>query len=340
MNLENERLVSLAEYDTDWADTFECESSAIRTRLHPESFTGIYHIGSTAIPGLAARPVVDILVGVILPDCVASSLADAGYAHVESAPEYELFFKSGNPQVQMFAATIGSRFMDSVLFRDHLRQYPVIVQRYEMLKRELLDRNPDNLQAYSEGKVRFFDEITERAKLGRQFPIVVVDYDPHWVDLYEQEAGALRALFGCDVLIRLEHFGSTAVPGLAAKPIIDILAEITSFEAAKETMLPVLEDRGYYYSWQSRPEPGHMALWKGYIPDVPVKYHLHMAPPNHPLMDRLLFRDYLRGHTEVARQYEELKRELAQTYRNDREEYTDAKSEFVKRITDIARSLQ
>jgi GrpB-like predicted nucleotidyltransferase (UPF0157 family) len=219
---------------------------------------------------------------------------------------------------------------ENPLFLEHLAEYPSIAERYCELKR----REPRDAAAICE----FIATITERAELGRRFPIFITDYDPNWPIRYEEEAARLRALFGPDLIHRLEHFGSTAVPGLAAKPIVDILVEITSFESATAKIIPALEQCGYIYSWQGDPDSGHMALWKGYVPDVPLKYHLHMAPAGHPLMDRLLFRDYLRNHSETARDYEDLKRRLAADFPHDREEYTEAKGGFIRTITERAKA--
>lgn len=173
----------------------------------------------------------------------------------------------------------------------------------------------------------------EKERLGKLFPIEIVEYDPRWVQLYEEEARFLRERFGPELIARIEHYGSTAVPGSAAKPVIDILVEITSFEAAKREILPVLDNLGYGYSWYN----GHMAFFKGYSTDNPVKYHLHMAPGDHPLMDGLLFRDYLRKHPETAREYEKLKYRLAEVHHHDREAYTEAKTDFVREITEKAK---
>jgi GrpB-like predicted nucleotidyltransferase (UPF0157 family) len=184
---------------------------------------------------------------------------------------------------------------------------------------------------------------SERKELGRKYPIAVVEYDPAWAELYQAEVRFLKSLFGPEVIGRIEHFGSTAVPGSAAKPVIDILVEVTSFKTAKRKVIPELKKQGYGYTWvanQPKP-PGHMMFMKGY--DVTgaerLRYHLHMAPAGHPLWDRLLFRDYLRRHPEAVRRYEKLKYRLAGLYRNDREAYTEGKAEFVKRITDKARKL-
>jgi GrpB-like predicted nucleotidyltransferase (UPF0157 family) len=173
----------------------------------------------------------------------------------------------------------------------------------------------------------------ERERLGKLFPIEIVEYDPSWPRLYEKEAGFLRERFGPELIVRIEHYGSTAVPGLAAKPVIDILVEITSFEAAKAGIQPVLENLGYGYNWYNR----HMAFFKGYFSEGAQKYHLHMAPGDHPIMDDLFFRDYLLKHPEAAREYEELKYRLAEIHHHDREAYTEAKTDFVRQITDQAK---
>ena len=177
-------------------------------------------------------------------------------------------------------------------------------------------------------------DAAERAELGRRFPIVLVQYDPLWPELYEQEAELLRSRLPSQLVTRIEHYGSTAIPGLAAKPVIDILAEVVSFEAAEAECVPILEELTYHFNWYA----GHMAFFRGYVPEEqPVKYHIHMAPGGHRIMDGLVFRDYLRKHTDVAAQYEELKHRLAKTYRHDREGYTDAKGQFVAEITRIAK---
>lgn len=177
----------------------------------------------------------------------------------------------------------------------------------------------------------------EREELGSRFPIVVVEYDPAWPGLYEREAELLTSEFGRDVIVELHHVGSTSVPGLAAKAVIDMVAVVSSAQIVDSEIRPALEKRGYIYGWQPGPERGHAVMWNGYVPEEPVKYHLHMAPAGHPIMDMLVFRDYLRDHPETAKRYEELKYELAETYRHDREGYTWAKTDFVTEITKGAR---
>jgi len=172
----------------------------------------------------------------------------------------------------------------------------------------------------------------------------MVKYDLRWPELYLQEAAFLERLFGKDMILRTEHFGSTAIPSLASKPSIDILVEIPSFDEAKKIILPVLEQKGYVHLWQSDRSVGHMMFVKGYGPDGYIQgmqlYHLHMAPADHPIWECLLFRDYLREHPEARKEYEGLKYGLAEKFRTDREAYTDGKEEYVNRIMENVKKAQ
>jgi len=183
-----------------------------------------------------------------------------------------------------------------------------------------------------------------REVMGRKYPVILAPYDPSWPDLYEAEARHLRSRFAPDLVPRTEHIGSTAVPGMAAKPVIDLLVEVRSFEAAEREVRPSLERDGYTYIWRAEVEPGHIMFVKGYGPDGYLPgvqiYHLHMAPADHPIRERVLFRDYLRGHPEAAREYEDLKRALARLHPNDREAYTEGKTEWIAGIMSLARAAR
>ncbi|MCX6346185.1 MAG: GrpB family protein [Armatimonadetes bacterium] len=173
--------------------------------------------------------------------------------------------------------------------------------------------------------------IEKREQKAKRFPIEIVEYSSVWPRLYEEEAQFLRERFG-PVIVRIEHYGSTAVPGLAAKPCIDILVEISSFDVAEREIVPVLDALGYGHDWYK----DHIVFFKGYFTDEAVKCHIHMAPAGHRLWEGLLFSGYLRSHPEVAREYEELKYRLANQHCFDREAYTDAKTAFVREITEKA----
>jgi GrpB-like predicted nucleotidyltransferase (UPF0157 family) len=188
---------------------------------------------------------------------------------------------------------------------------------------------------------RHIHNVLRSKELGKKYPIVMEAYNPQWERRCQEEAQFLLAQFGPDIILRTEHFGSTAVPGLAAKPVIDIMVEIPSFEVAEQTIVPQLDAQEYRYFWISNSRPGHMMFIKGYGPDGYQEgvqcYHLHMAPGDHTLWDRLLFRDYLRKYPETARRYAELKARLAERYRHDREAYTNGKTEFVTQVMKKAR---
>jgi GrpB-like predicted nucleotidyltransferase (UPF0157 family) len=172
----------------------------------------------------------------------------------------------------------------------------------------------------------------DRIELGRKYPITLVEYDPDWPGLYEQEARWLRRRFP-GVVLRTEHIGSTAVPGLVSKPVIDVLVEVSSFDVAEREITSALLRHGYKYMWSTAASDGHMVFVKGYgeegYVDGVQRYHLHLAPAGHTIWGRVRFRDGLRRNPCVAERYAELKRRLATRHRHDREAYTEAKTDFI-----------
>ncbi|UFX42646.1 GrpB family protein [Bradyrhizobium sp. 41S5] len=167
--------------------------------------------------------------------------------------------------------------------------------------------------------------------------IVVSDYDPNWPALFAQERTRIEQALGAFALT-IEHVGSTAVPGLPSKPIIDLLVGVPSLEEAAQRCIEPLEALGYVYmpeyaSWI----PGELFFRKG--PPGPWTHHLHMMEPSHPRWEaRLVFRDYLRAHGEAARAYAEIKRALAASSQDDIEAYRTGKDAFVEETTAKARA--
>lgn len=185
--------------------------------------------------------------------------------------------------------------------------------------------------------------LEERVRRCVSEDVEIRPYDPAWPELFQREASHLRSCIPANLIRRVEHFGSTAVPGLAAKPVIDLLVEVRSLRAAREEISPVLRAQGYEYFW--RPSFGD---------DVPPWYaffirrnerglrthHIHMVTRRAAFQehwDRLLFRDYLIAHPLAAREYEELKIRLAAAYPDDRVGYTEGKTAFINRITERAK---
>jgi GrpB-like predicted nucleotidyltransferase (UPF0157 family) len=139
---------------------------------------------------------------------------------------------------------------------------------------------------------------------------------------------------------RIEHFGSTAVPGLPAKPIVDILVEVASLDETKQRIVPILEAQGYEYFW--RPSwgddtPPFYAWFIKRDKSGNRTHHIHMVESHFEHWDRLLFRDYLIEHPDIAREYGNLKMRLSGTHQNDRVAYTQAKSDFIRRVTASAK---
>jgi len=161
-------------------------------------------------------------------------------------------------------------------------------------------------------------------------PILVVDYDPQWPILFENEKESIMAALGSRFLM-VEHIGSTAVPGLAAKPVIDIAVGIQNLMDAP-VLIPYIEHLGYRYEpTLEQLVPERRFFWKG-TPTVHT-YHLHLAEPDHPvLLKPLQFRDYLRRHPEAAAEYGVIKRGLAKSCVQDMDAYVAGKSAFVENV--------
>jgi GrpB-like predicted nucleotidyltransferase (UPF0157 family) len=160
--------------------------------------------------------------------------------------------------------------------------------------------------------------------------VEIVNYDPRWPLLFNEEAKRLRAVLDPSLIVGLEHFGSTAISGLPAKPIIDILIAVRSLAAAQATFVEALRNLDYVY-WADNPKKDRMFFVKGMPPFGSKRsHHMHVTEPDGEMWRRLAFRDYLRAHPEEAETYERLKRRLAAEHQTDREAYTDAKSAYVE----------
>ncbi|HWO16704.1 MAG TPA: GrpB family protein [Solirubrobacterales bacterium] len=156
-------------------------------------------------------------------------------------------------------------------------------------------------------------------------PIRVVPYDPNWPAGFEEERAALEEAIGLWITGGIHHVGSTAVPGLGAKPIIDILVGVEDLESSRACFDP-LKELDYLYApylsdemhWFCKPHPSRRT------------HHLHLVPHESARFhDEIAFRDYLRSHPEPAAEYAKLKRDLATRFENDREAYTSAKANFI-----------
>lgn len=158
--------------------------------------------------------------------------------------------------------------------------------------------------------------------------LVLVGYDPHWPQIYAEHARRIRAALG-SVAVDVEHVGSTSVPGLAAKPIVDIQVTVEDI-TAEEDYLPSLLDAGYELRVR---EPGHRLVR---TPARDVHVHLH-GVGDRDVEDRLLFRDRLRSSPEDRDLYERTKRALMEHDWADMNAYADAKTGVITQIKQRAR---
>jgi len=167
----------------------------------------------------------------------------------------------------------------------------------------------------------------------RIYPVVLSDYNPEWPDWFLEEKCRLETLIGSDSIVGIHHYGSTAVPGLVAKPTIDILLEIDP-ETDIDKFVATLPAPEYIFlsgSGLTIPTPPpHLMFLKGYLDDgfAEKVYHIHVVYPGEH--DELRFRDYLQSHPDAAAEYGRLKQSLITEYKHDRDGYTHAKSEFIK----------
>jgi GrpB-like predicted nucleotidyltransferase (UPF0157 family) len=156
--------------------------------------------------------------------------------------------------------------------------------------------------------------------------VEVVPYDPSWPARFLEEQALLEPVLQPWLVAPTEQIGSTAVPGLAAKPVIDLMAPVQSLVASTGA-IAAASALGYCYfpyksevmHWFCKPSPSLRT------------HHLHIIPTGSPLwVERLAFRDALRRDANLAAEYARLKLELASRFRHDRDAYTEAKSEFIQ----------
>ena len=167
--------------------------------------------------------------------------------------------------------------------------------------------------------------------------VVLGPYDPSWPEVFWREREHLLASLPNELIGRIEHFGSTAIPGLSAKPIVDMLVEVTDLEQAKQKIVPILEAQGYDYFWRATKGEDGPPFYAWFIkrdPETGARtHHIHMVEHHFPHWDSLRFRDHLIANPDVAHEYETLKRRLAAEHAHDRIAYTRGKSDFIERVT-------
>lgn len=178
-----------------------------------------------------------------------------------------------------------------------------------------------------------------RIKVLTKERIILVPYDAKWAERYAQVETELKSLLPRMLMQRIAHIGSTAVPGLSAKPIIDVQVEVSDLEEVKNEVVPKMVELGYEFIW--RPTMGDVAPFYAWFIKRDDRgercVHVHMVESGQTSVDRIIFRDYLREHPDALKEYEAHKHDLAKRFPKDREAYTKHKTEFVNDVLAKAR---
>ncbi len=172
------------------------------------------------------------------------------------------------------------------------------------------------------------------------YPAVIVDYNPRWPLIYEEEKLCILGVAG-NGIIEVEHIGSTAVVGLGAKPIIDIIVGVNGSSEA-DMLLPLLRKIEYKDVIRQFGQLEWYYCLRKVIHGEETwlqSFHLHLMKFRSETWERhILFRNFLRNHPEAVQKYEKLKRMLAAKYGADRENYTNAKTEFITSVVKQAKA--
>lgn len=167
------------------------------------------------------------------------------------------------------------------------------------------------------------------------FPVILSPYNPKWPEYYREEEASIKEAVG-EALFRISHVGGTSVPGLTAKPTVDIFLEVCS-DKDPDWLIETIQNLGYICTPQPNNPAPHLMFTKGYTPKgfAEKVVHLHIRYPGD--WDEFYFRDYLCEYDAARQEYSALKTGLQKRFVHDRDAYTDAKGDFVKRITAAAR---
>ena len=166
--------------------------------------------------------------------------------------------------------------------------------------------------------------------------IDIQEYDPNWPVLAQTEMARLKNKIKSHQFpwfVDIVHIGSTAVPGLAAKPVLDLAIGVRNLVDSAKKLIPILIEEGYVF-WETNPDKTKLFFAKGMPPIGETRtHHVHvMEITRYDWLVRPLFRDYLATHPDAKQDYEKLKQELAVKFRNDRELYTSLKTDFILKI--------
>ena len=340
---ESLKVVELVAHRPEWSKTFNDAATQLKTILG-DNCIAIHHIGSTAIPTIYAKPIVDMLPVVknlALVDVHNAEFAAQGYVCMGEygIPGRRFYWKSVNNRthnVHLFQED-SPEVIRHLAFRDFMLSHPDHAKSYSLLKRALAAVFTNDIESYVNGKSTFVQMIDYQTgtalpnQLHANDDILIKPYDANWVKLAAVEINVIKTIAANIPYLAIEHLGSTAVPGLASKPIIDIFITVAEINQAQPWIKP-LAAMGYDY-WEENPDKNHLRFFKGMPPYGKGRsHHIHIVNANsHIVEHRVLFRDILRQDDNIRQEYEKLKIKLSQSVGVDRELYTASKKEFIEK---------
>lgn len=336
--------VELSEPNPAWNESYFKAASELKEILK-DNCIEIHHIGSTAIPNIYAKPIIDVLPvvkDINQIDALNPQFEALGYICMGEygMPNRRFFWRSQSKRthnVHIFQEN-SPEVLRHLAFKNYLIAHPEDAKAYSIIKRCLAAVFPNDIQHYVEGKDSFIQMIDYKAghvrpvQLTARDNIAIVPYQDAWPKLAEAEINAIKLMVDDVEYISIEHVGSTAVSGLTSKPIIDILITVPFIAKAEQWINP-LEKLGYVF-WSENPDKNHLRFFKG-MPPYGVKrtHHIHIVEATNDVAKQyILFRNILRQDEKCRLAYEALKLKLAELYFNDREKYTDKKSEFIASV--------
>lgn len=190
------------------------------------------------------------------------------------------------------------------------------------------------------GEIKYFNNIVPKFEIYKNDDVTLSPYDPLWSDMAKIEIKKLYEILPNKQILDIQHVGSTAIPGILSKPIIDIQIAVDSLSVIKKIAIEKLKTLDYVY-WDDNPDTERMFFVKGMPPYGEKRtHHIHIFEPDSKhWQNKIMFRDYLLAHAEAAHEYETLKIKLARKYLYDREQYTEAKTTFVNDILNKAKKI-
>ncbi len=327
------KTVVLEPHQVEWEEEGRRKCAEIKEILGSDA-VDVQHVGSTSIIGISAKPIIDIAVAVRAFEDIRkhdAKLAEHGIIYRKEDYPGQHLYRCGDFEREMITHYIhvvlaGSyQWRNYINFRDYLNTHEEDAKAYEKCKLDLWEKYPNDRDAYVEGKSALVTEI-----LGKTSKRVVVQaYDPVWVKDFEDIRKEISEVIG-DLVLSIEHVGSTSVKGLSAKPIIDIDVVIED-GTRLNPVISALDKIGYHHRGNLG-IPGREAF--GYEgKDHLRKHHLYVCEKNaEELCRHIAFRDYLRTHPEAVAEYSRIKTEGAALYPFDIDKYIEYKGPFIEGI--------